>query len=777
MRTRFNTIKNCIIFHILKNPKATLWTGIIIFLLSISSLFKFQADYTPRIWFSEESKEIQNLNNFEKQFGGDQFIILGLYSKKGILNSSVLEVLKKITEEMWQLPDVVRVESLTNFNHISSVEDDINIDPLVDEQYQIDEVKRKVEETQELESVLISKNYKYAMVYIKLKPLLDSKTNFSNITAELSNKLKKFQDKDIRFLSLGNVSVTDAFRKISISDNIKTIPFMFLFIILLLGLNFRSKAGILIPLIVSVFTIGTSFGLMTALGLVFNSVLAAIPGVLLAICLADTVHILSSFYQKLDDDFSIHDALKYSMDKNFLATVLTSLTTGISFVTISFTDLIPIRDLGILAAFGTVLAWINTYLFLPSLIMLFPQKYILRRPKTYDINNSKNKRYEFSTFIEKFKYLIILIFVTITIGSTWLALQNEVNSDPLKYFAQDTKLKSDYDFTKKHIDVIRGIELVIDSGSVDGVKDPLFLKTVDQFSLQLLKDTHIKKFKSIIDVIKKMNQTLNSDDRNFYSIPTEKKQVAEALFLYTLGLPPGLGIENQVSLDNRYLNVNIKWDIENTKESIAKEKEIHKIAKSLGLKAKTGGFFPIYAQVNDKVVDSFFRSMSMAIILVSIIILLTFKNPLLSFLAMLPNVIPLIFGAAYMALNDIYIDIGTSIVSAICLGIAVDDTIHFITHFVANTRKYKDTDVALNRTFASTGKALIITTVLLVAGFGSFVMADFLPNHYFGILCALVLSFALLTDILLLPAILVIWNKKKTCVKHTNKTGQILSRT
>ena len=113
-----------------------------------------------------------------------------------------------------------------------------------------------------------------------------------------------------------------------------------------------------------------------------------------------------------------------------------------------------------------------------------------------------------------------------------------------------------------------------------------------------------------------------------------------------------------------------------------------------------------------------------------------------------------------MALNGIYVDIGTSIVAAICLGIAVDDTIHFVTHFILNQKKYNDSFKALNETFLSTGKALILTTILLVVGFGSFIMADFLPNHYFGILCAIVFIFALLNDLLFLIALLTILYKR-----------------
>jgi predicted RND superfamily exporter protein len=348
----------------------------------------------------------------------------------------------------------------------------------------------------------------------------------------------------------------------------------------------------------------------------------------------------------------------------------------------------------------------------------------------------------------------------ISISSFVIALDNEVNSDPLAYFEENTRIKKDYLLVKEHFPGVRGIEVEIDSGKLDGIKEVDFLQKVDALTKKLKMDPEIIQVSSIIDTLKQVNLKLNNGDEKFNSLPNSKEKIAESLILYTMGLPPNQGLENIVSMDQRFLKMKINWTMESTKEALVKDNEIHDLAQSIGLSTKTGGFFPIYAQVNEKVVDSFFRSMTMAVILVSLIILIVFKDLYLSFLSMLPNIIPLCFGAAYMALNDIYIDIGTSIVAAICLGIAVDDTIHFVTHYVQNKKKLGSTADALDQTFQSTGKALILTTTLLVVGFGSFVMADFLPNHYFGILCAIVLTFALLTDLLFLPALLAIADRK-----------------
>lgn len=742
---------------IINKPKTTLLIGLIQFILFTMGGNYIKSNYTPRIWFDDDYPAIVNLDNFEKRFGGDQFLAVGYFTENELISEKSFDLIKKLTDDLWLLPDIIRVDSLTNFNNIKAEDNDINIVPLASDPLDIEKLKEEIKDIDEIKNYIISNDYKFTIIYAQMRPLFGKSPNYTKVMTELQKTIKKYKSDNNHFVLMGNVNVTYAFREISKTDNAKTIPFMFAFIFILLILSFRSISGVFSPLLISLVTIGSTFGIMGHFDFVYNSILAAIPGVLLAICLADTVHIMSTFYYQYYHGKTLKEALDYSLNKNFIATILTTVTTSISFYTISFTELTPIHDLGVLASLGTILAWFNTYLFLPPLFLLIPEKWV---KKLWNAKVSKKaEESRFSSIIMKFKIPIIISFIIVTIGSFYLALQNEVNSDPLKYFDEHTQIKKDYNFIKKHIEGVRGIEIEVDSGKNDGIKDPEFLKKVDAYIKELIQDPEIVQVNSILEPLLKVNQQLKGGDPKHYKVPDSKEQVAESLFLYTMGLPPNQGIENFVSLDNRYIRLRLKWTIENTKESMEKDSKIHEIAKKYGLKTMTGGFFPIYVQVNSKVVDSFFKSMTMAIFLVSLIILIVFRNPYLAFLSMLPNIIPLLFGAAFMAVNHIYIDIGTSIVSAICLGIAVDDTIHFVAHYIQNKEKYKDSYIALNETFLSTGKALILTTLLLVVGFGSFVMADFLPNHYFGILCAIVLTFALLTDLLFLPALLILWYK------------------
>jgi hypothetical protein len=365
-----------------------------------------------------------------------------------------------------------------------------------------------------------------------------------------------------------------------------------------------------------------------------------------------------------------------------------------------------------------------------------------------------------ANLINKFRWPIMIVFIFVTGASVYIALQNEVNSDPMKYFHKSVPIRKAYDFTGTKLDGLRGIEFVVDSGVAEGIKDPVFLNKLDKFMNWMVKDEDITRVRSVREIIKKMNQTLNQGKAEEYRIPDSSAAVGQLLFLYTIGLPQGMDLNNQFTLDNRFLRIKVSWKIETSKESEIKADYLLKKAKDFGLNMATGGNAPIYLSMNQKVVETFFSSMAMALCLVSLLLFIVYRDIFISLLAMLPNVIPLIFGGALMELLDKPIDIGTSIVSTVCLGIAVDDTIHFVSSYKQYRQQGLGAIEAITETFLVTGKALIITTVLLVTGFGSFIFADFVPNRNFGMLCAMILALALLTDLLFLPALLLTIDKK-----------------
>lgn len=782
---------------IVNRPYKAILIFVILLLALLPGVLSINSKWSPRIWFDQDHPEIQKLNRFEQQFGSDTFISLGFHHPKGVFQHDVLKKIQEVTDKMWMVKDVIRVESISNYNMIRAEEDDIIINPFLEELdnlkegetlklSQLKKLRQEALADDVLPDFFLSKDGTYTILYAYLIPGLGGKEpNFIDAVAQTRDLINQYAEAppipgvskdDLQIFMTGPAAGNDAFREVSASDNIKLIPFMFSFIVIILFLQFRSFSTIILALGLIGTTIGVTFGLMGHTGIIFNSLLAAIPGVLLAICIADAVHIFTSYFYFRDLNYNSHDAIHLSLVKNFQPTLLTSISTAISFLSITHTDIAPIRDLGFLSGFGTLMAWLFTYLILGALLSLLSPFLDQRPVKTFefyqlfrkgkkDDSKERNRKRASSRFfaglIYKTRFPIMIAFIGITIASVIIALRNEVNSDPMKYFHKSVPIRVAYDFTGTKLDGLRGIEFVVDSGKAEGIKEPEFLNKLDRFMDWMVKDEDITRVRSVREIIKKMNQTLHQDKDSEYKIPDSSAAVGQLLFLYTIGLPQGMDLNNQFTLDNRFLRIKVTWKIETSKESELKADYLVKKAKDFGLKMATGGNAPIYLSMNQKVVETFFSSMAMALCLVSLLLFLVYRDFFISLLAMLPNVIPLIFGGALMELLDKPIDIGTSIVSTVCLGIAVDDTIHFISSYKQYRSQGMSPIDAITETFLVTGKALVITTVLLVVGFGAFIFADFVPNRNFGMLCAMILFLALLTDLLFLPALLLTIDRNK----------------
>tara|TARA_R110000868_G_scaffold155691_3_gene382129 strand:- start:1266 stop:3596 length:2331 start_codon:yes stop_codon:yes gene_type:complete len=761
---------------VVDKPKHALAIFIFIVAVLTPGALLIKSTYTPRMWFASDHKQITALNDFERKFGNDQKTIIGLHNPSGIFNNQTLSLIHDLTHDMWQVSEVIRVESLANHSDMTADGDDVLIAPFLGDNkkeytvQELAEIKARALADDIIPDYYISHDATYALIFGHLKPAFEKDPDYNAIVTGTEDLIKKYEGSvpGVELYLLGDSTANEAFREVARDDNLRIMPFMFGTIILILAWLFRNTLAVVMPLLLCYSAIGVTYGLMGWIGLVYNSMLAAIPGILLAISLADAVHILMSFYHFMSEDNAPKEALVKALHKNFKPTLMTSITTSVSFMTIAWTEIIPVRDLGFMSSFGTMMAWLFTYIFVGSTLSLFHHRFKDISSKNISALVASNKKVKvfsqakaWTSFVVRHATKIIVISAILSSTALYLSTKNVVNSDPLKYFTTDVPLRAAYDFSSKKLNGLRGVELVVDSGSPEGVKDPVFLRNLQSFERWLMSIPEITHTKSITQIISKLNRILHSNDPDFEIIPDTQEEVAGLLFLYQMGLPQGMDLNNQITLTNQELRFRILWKIETSTESTEMLNTILAKAPEFNLDVRAGGNLPIYTAVNSLIVESFFWSLIGALLFVSLLILVIFKDPLIATIAMLPNVLPMVFGGALMVLMGVYVDIGTSMVIVVCLGIAVDDTIHFIANYKHYREQGMEIPDAIEKTFSITGKALVVTTVLLVTGFGSFVFAEFVPNRTFGILCAQILIFALVIDLTLLPALLIKFRGRK----------------
>lgn len=752
--------------QIIKKPVLFIILSIITAGILIPPVVNMKADFSYRIWFDEEDPLLKRFDAFERQFGNDESVAVMVYKKGGIFNKDSIEKIRNLTDQLWYVPKVIRVDSLTNHNYTQAVKDELMVDPFIPDDVELSQefldAKKNIAINDEtMPMYLISQDAEAAMLYARMKPELEGKfPNYKSSVDKIREIVAEiFKDDEHKVFVSGSSTINVTFEEVSRSDLKTMIPVLISLIIIFLIVIFRGISGVVYPFVIIILSIGAAFGIGSLSHMTFNVMLSAIPNTLIAICIADIVHILMSYmqYRRLGHDNK--ESVKRTLDKNLVPTLLTSLSTAIGFFSLAPAKIIPIANMGVLAGAGTLTAWIFTIFFILPLMVLFPAK-----SKNYDAkhihknNNGKEVPFswalKFTLWLQLKRNSIIMVSIITVIASFYLGLQNEVNSDPYKYFTDNVPMKHANDFLEAELGGSMGAQMVIDSKKADGIKDPVFLQNLEKFVKYLESKKYVTRVVSVLDILKSMNRSLNGGRQEEYRIADTKDIVAQELFLYTMSLPQGMDLNNRVTLNNDATRLTIMMNIHDSKTVLEEFDKWENKLKEFNLEGNVTGKIPLYQKMNGYVVNTFFTSISMALILVSILMILVFGSWKIGLLAMIPNTVPLIIGSALMYLLGKPLDMGTVIITSVCLGIAVDDTIHFI----ANYRKYikngySPVDAVAN-VFSYTGPALVLTTVILVVGFGTFMFADFLPNVNFGIMTATILSTALIVDLTLLPALL-----------------------
>tara|TARA_R110002072_G_scaffold534_8_gene4294 strand:+ start:45699 stop:48002 length:2304 start_codon:yes stop_codon:yes gene_type:complete len=744
---------------VIMKPKLSLLLSFIIIFAFLPGLGSFQEKYDVRIWFRDSDPLIQRLDEFEKKFGNDESLIVALKNEDGIFNPKSLSLIYNLTEELWQIPQVLRVETLANYNYSYAEDDDIIIEPFIDsDKLSIEEAIQKKEialKHEVMPGYLVSKDGKSAMLFARLVTTVNDSPNYEVIITKIREILEKYKDDEHEFHVVGEAAVNDAFREVANNDGAKILPFLFLLIVVYLLFIFRSFAIMSLPLVITMFTVGMSLGLCFYIGFYFNNILAILPAILISISIADSVHILVTYFQFKGEGIDNKKAAYDSIHKNFIPTLMTSVSTMIGFLGLTMTELMPIRQLGILAGFGCFMAWIVSIFFMGPLLSLIDFK----TPKHFMIKTKERViarpwAYTFTHFINRNKNFILILFFILGTTGVYLSSKNNVNSNPFDYFTDDQDISIANEFIKENFGGSSGPEILISSGKVDGIKDPAFLKKVEKLKNWLNEQNYVNKTIDIIDIIKDTNRSLHEGRQEFYTLPDTQKEVAQELFMYTLGLPQGMDLNNRMSLDYEMMRMSVLWSIYDTRGWLSGVKLILEKAKGFGLDAEVTGKFYLFQRMMDYIVFTFFKSVTLALFLVAILMMIVFKSIRIGLLSLIPNILPLILGGTIMYLTKIDLNIGSALVASVCLGIAVDDTIHFLANYIRLKEEgYNEVDTIAS-IFTYTGSALIVTTIILASGFGLYMFGNFIPNINFGLLCAVVLTMALIIDLVFLPALL-----------------------
>lgn len=714
----------------------------------------FEGSY--RIWFDKESSIVKEYDAFRSTFSGDDTFIVAFKDDEGIFTPKAVQTILDLTKEFEAIEGVQKVQSLSNYQYIQSDEEDIIVEDFLFDTHNLAQKEALAKNDNLILNSLISSDGKATILAVHLNTHTGSNEAGNMVIMKRLNAItKRYEERGYRFYITGSPAITASLVTISQSDASVLMPLAVFSIIVLLYLLFRTVIGVLIPSVVIVFSLLLTLNFQMMLGYKLNNFTVNIPAFITAIAIASSLHLLLAWVYYRHKKHTNKQALIFAMQSNIIPIAMTSLTTAIGFASLMLSAIEPISTLGIAISSGAVFVFVLVLVVVPAIILTLPKEYPIKKITLFNFLETKG----YGAFIVRHDRKIVaifgLLFVMMGAGMTQL----KIDSNSIKYFEPKTQVRSGSEFVEEHITGAMSYEVIIDALRKEGAKNPAFLSAIITFETALKKRYPTITFShSLKDIIVRMQQKLNHKD----GLPNTQELSAQYLLLYSMSLPQGMELNDQIDTTERYLRLSLKSKIQDTSKDLEMIAWIENYWKNnTPYSANVQGQTTIFAYMQSSVTDTLIYSISLTLALVSLVMLFIFRRARYLWIFIVPNIAPIVLVAGVMGYLGITVDIGVAISAGVILGIAVDDTIHFFGKYFSlyQTKPFEE---VCDYILSHSGNAMILTTFILSLTFSLFALSRFVPNISFATVTVIALNLALLMDLILLPALLsLIYHRKR----------------
>ncbi|OUR60986.1 RND transporter [Colwellia sp. 39_35_sub15_T18] len=725
----------------------------------------FKNDY--RVFFGEENPQLTAFESMQKIYNKTDSVALIVVPKDGnVFTSEHLAALKSLTKASWQVPFSTRVDSVTNFQYTYAEEDDMIVEDLVMSTNNLSsEALERIKQIAIAEPLLVNKvisntgHVSVVNVTVQL-PGIDPLTE----TPQVAQSVREIKEKFITqypgtevFLS-GMIMMNTSFTESALNDSSTLVPLMFLVVIITIGLLLRTITGTIATVIIIIVSIVTTMGIAGWLGFYLTGPSSSAPTMILTLAVADCIHILTTMFYEMRQGADKKTAIAKSIKINFQPIFLTSITTAVGFLSMNFSDSPPFRDLGNLVAMGVMLAFVFSITLFPALLSILP----IRVKKQQD--NKKDIMAKLADFvISKRKILLLLTSVFILISASFIP-NNELNDDFVKYFDKSVPYRTATDFMQDNLSGMMSVEISVKTGVPSGINAPQYLQTVSDFSDWLRQRPETDHVSTITDTLKRLNKNMHSDDPAWYKLPDSQELSAQYLLLYEMSLPYGLDLNNQLDVDKSSSRIVATFKNITSNQLINAETAMRAWFTEHAPQYEVDFASPtlMFAHIGQRNITSMLIGTTLALVLISILLGIALKSVRFGLVSLLPNLVPAGIAFGIWGLYSGQVGLGLSVVIGMTLGIVVDDTVHFLSKYLyARREKGADTKAAVHYAFDNVGRALWITTFVLVAGFSVLAQSSFSMNAEMGLLTAMTIFIALVVDFIFLPPLLMLIDKDK----------------
>jgi uncharacterized protein len=719
-------------------------------------------DTAIRSWFLEDDPVLVSYAEFQESFGADEIVLVVVSvdgdgpDRLGVFAPAALGVLDHISRGAEAAPHARRVRSVLNAPVARYLDGAVQVGPLLEEVPQNVPVARALRvaamQSDLLRDSFVTSDGRSALLLVELDPEhtdLDDKVALVSGVQDAVASAPVVQGLTVALSGLPVIdsSVGDMARR----DVLQVGPASSFVLILVAFVVFGRLRTALVPLFVVGFAVLWTLGFTRAVGWKFGILGGPLVNVVLAVGVADSVHLLADTLHRMSGGRSAAESLRASLAELLVPCFFTSITTVAGFLAITTSDVIPVREFGVMAAVGALAAFVLTFTFLPVFVgwVRPPSPAFLARQRTGILARTLTRLARHTPGRDR---LILALFV-VTVGiSAWGMTQVHVGANPIGFFRPGTAAREDTLAIEATAGGTGTIEILIDAPD-GGLKDPGLLARLDRLQTWLAARPGVTEVRSVLDVLRATHRALKRDAPEAEVLP-DTRALAAQLYLVLEGEDDFADfVQDDGSRGRMTVRFNLSElealidDVDTIEARLADE-------STDGLTLSATGYGLLFARLEGYLVNSQVRGMLIAFLAITLMLGLLLRSLPLALFAMIPNLGPVVVGLAIMAALGIPLDPGTLMVGPLALGLVVDDTVHFLVRYRRLRASGQSPGEATSAAIEGTGRALVLTTVLLTASFLTLLAASTAMAMHFGVIAALVAVLALIADLVVLPAAL-----------------------
>lgn len=717
--------------------------------------FSFQFEQ----FFPVGDPDLEFYNNFKKDFeSDDNFLLIAVKNNPSVFDSVFLNKFHEFGLEVRELPHVIKSQSLTQLKYPVKTPFGISAIPFI-------HINDPGKYESDKQNILSDERFVYNLIDSTGTSLVIAAKTTENIGLDdsrvlmdaLDSLILKYGFEATHTLGRANFQrdLVDFQKKEMLLAFISSIVLVSFFMVLI----YRKPIGIVISLGSIALGLLLFMGFLGFIGAELNFISALFPVVMLIVGSSDVIHIFSKYVDELTKGKEKLEAMRVTIKEIGMATFLTSATTAVGFASLYVSKLQTIKYFGIYAAIGVMIAYLTVLFFTTSVLSLFNKNQIINESK----HISNWTKFLDSIYFVNLNQYRTLFTVSILLCAIFVFGISKITTN---YNIEDNlpigeEITNDFKFYEKYYAGFRPLEFAIFVKDTMRVDDYTVVKEIDKLEQKIKSTGVIKSTLSLATFYRSINRMNYANMDSAYLFPnTEEEFLASRRMLERI---TGDDATILVSKDKTKTRISSRIsDIgaENIKKlGLDLDKWVNNNIDTNIILVKRTGTGLILDKNSVYVTDSLLQGLGFSIIVISLLMGLMFKSLRMVIIALIPNLLPLLFAAAMLGFFNIELEAGVSIMFAIVFGIAVDDSIHFLGRYKLCLNEGLSKEASIRKTLHDTGKAIVFTTIILFFGFFSMFFSVYPPTFTVGLLISITLVGALICDLYLLPALILRFTK------------------